>query len=79
MTVAELIAHLKNYPPDSVVLVDGYEEDLDMPTTKEIYTLKVKEKDFSDKWSGKYWESDKLDRDNPNPEFLATIISRPSK
>jgi hypothetical protein len=72
MTVAELIEELKKFPPDRMVLVDGYEDGYDHPA--QLKSEKVVSRghrgyngEFDD-----YRRTDDIDRG----QFWAVIIPR---
>ena len=57
MTVKELIEKLKSFPPDALVVTEGYEEGYD--TIKKASTLKVEENPQKKWYVGEYTDSDK--------------------
>lgn len=55
MTVAELMKQLQTYPPDMLVVTDGYEEGYD--TIKRVTKMQIAENPQKEWYVGKYIES----------------------
>ncbi len=55
MNVAELIEKLKNFPPESRVVVEGYEEGYD--DVKEVKVISVRLNAYEEEWRGPHKKS----------------------
>jgi molybdopterin biosynthesis enzyme len=69
-TVAELIAALRQFPPETRVMVDGYEAGYDDPVTPHLITVAVLPKNEESTVYGAYEEG---------RDFPAVLIARPGR
>ena len=75
MTVSDLIQKLKQFPPDRVVLVDGYEGGFDILKENLIESIEVVATDYGETYFGKYDYADSASGEDH--AFFAVVLQRP--
>lgn len=74
MTAAELIKRLRTLPPESTVLVEGYETGYD--DIVDLKALDVVRYRNAQEWNGEYFTGDKLTGDKGKTMPVTVILGR---